>query len=1028
MSNTAQPTTTDAPRHRYDAQRANELEPRWQEAWARADAFRQPNPGEPAFDASRPKFYCLDMFPYPSGAGLHVGHPEGYTATDIICRYKRMKGFNVLHPMGWDAFGLPAEQYAIATGIHPAQTTRTAIDNFRRQLQRFGFCYDWSREFGTIDPEYYKWTQWIFLKLYDAWFDAEGDERTNAGKARPINELVTRFESGARPPRLNQDAHEFSDAEKAQSFGAWASLDAATRRRIIDSYRLAYIGETTVNWCPRLGTVLANDEVIDGKSERGGHPVLRKPLRQWMFRITAYADRLLTQLDGLDWFESTKTMQREWIGRSDGAEIDFAVDGHRPLRVFTTRPDTIFGATYMVVAPEHPLCAHVLAGLAGVDERTRTKLKDYIAWAKNKSDVERQEDAKEKTGVFTGVSAINPANGDKIPVWTADYVLMGYGTGAIMAVPAHDERDHAFAKAFNIPIQRVVKNADPAGEPGFRIDVNEGEVPGSQTPDIVQKYGSPEVYTEGRWVRQIIFRAQKHASEFARTLKHKTSIHPDKVVGFLPYVGDGVNVNSSNKEVSLDTLPTPEAKRVITEWIEKKGLGRRRVNYKLRDWTFSRQRYWGEPFPIVFDDQGNHYPVSDAALPVTLPEIADYAPIESDDPTALLAKATTWARTTAGAAGVSPEVLAPDTPVTRECNTMPGSAGSSWYFLRYCDAKNPKEFASRAASDYWMNTDLYLGGSEHAVGHLLYSRFWNNVLFDLGHAPTREPFQKLFHQGMITSFAYQRSDKTLVPVDQVEEKTEGQYIETATGQPVAQIVAKMSKSLKNVINPDDVIAEYGADTFRLYEMYMGPLDASKPWNPRDIAGCYRFLQRAWRVCVDESTGAPRVTDQQDADLERQLHRLIKKVGADIERLAFNTAIAAMIEFTNAATPAGPAQKAGGVLTRDQLERFLIVLSPFAPHFAEEVWDKLGNAFRGFACHQPWPVFDPAMLVDSEIEIPISIMGKVRTRILLPADAAKEPKTLEAAAMAHAEVQKLIAGKEVKKIIAVPGKMVNLVLG
>ncbi|MFO0830232.1 MAG: class I tRNA ligase family protein [Phycisphaerales bacterium] len=1024
MNHAAQPATTptDTPRHRYDAALANAIEPRWQRAWGDTHAYRQPNPGDADFAAARPKFYCLDMFPYPSGTGLHVGHPEGYTATDIICRYKRMKGFNVLHPMGWDAFGLPAEQHAIQTGVHPAITTRQATDNFRRQLQRFGFSYDWTREFGTIDPEYYKWTQWIFLRLYDAYFD------TTAAQARPIAHLVAQLESGSRPPRLNELAHEFPDAEKAREYGPWQTLDAATRRRIIDSHRLAYIGETTVNWCPKLGTVLANDEVIDGKSERGSYPVLRKPLRQWMFRITAYADRLLTQLDGLDWFESTKTMQREWIGRSEGAEVEFALATGGSLRVFTTRPDTIFGATYMVVAPEHDLCLKVLAGQIKVDDRTLTRLRDYAAWARNRSDVERQEDVKEKTGVFTGVEAVNPATGDKIPVWTADYVLMGYGTGAIMAVPAHDERDHAFAKAFNIPIQRVVKCADPSGEPGFRIDVNEGEVPGSQTPDIIQKYGSPEVYTEGRWVRQVIFRAQKHASEFARTLKHKTSILPDKVVGFLPFVGEGVSVNSSNKEVSLDKLPTREAKQRITQWIEQKGIGRRRVNYKLRDWTFSRQRYWGEPFPIVFDDHGNHYPVAETALPVTLPDLADYAPLESDDPVALLAKASAWARTTARAAGVPAHLLPPDTPVTRECNTMPGSAGSSWYFLRYCDAKNPGEFASRAATDYWMNIDLYLGGSEHAVGHLLYSRFWNNALFDLGLAPTREPFQKLFHQGMITSFAYQRPDKTLVPVDMVEEKPEGNFVETATGQPVSQIVAKMSKSLKNVINPDDVIGEFGADTFRLYEMYMGPLDASKPWNPRDIAGCYRFLQRAWRVCVDEATGEPRCAEHADPALERHLHRLIRKVGDDIERLAFNTAIAAMIEFTNAATPAGPTQKAGGVLTRDQVQRFLTILSPFAPHVAEEVWDKLGNRARaGFIVHQPWPAYDEAMLVDSEVEIPISVMGKVRTRILLPADAAREPKSLEAAALAHAEVQKLIAGKEVKKIIAVPGKMVNLVL-
>jgi leucyl-tRNA synthetase len=973
-----QPTASDAPRFRYDARFANEVEMRWQQTWLANDCFRTPNPGEAGFDASRPKFYCLDMFPYPSGAGLHIGHPEGYTATDIISRYKRMKGFNVLHPMGWDAFGLPAEQYAIQTGVHPAITTKKAIDNFRRQLQRFGFSYDWSREFGTIDEDYYKWTQWIFLQLYNAWMDEsakvrecesanEGKAgsptvREGLGRARPISELEAEFASGTRAVRFNPRADEVPEVDRARTFASWASVDAPTRRRILDSYRLSYQSTTTVNWCPKLGTVLANDEVIDGKSERGGFPVLRKPLKQWMFRITAYAERLLRQLDDLEWIESTKTMQREWIGRSEGAEIDFQVANlkGKPLRVFTTRPDTLFGATYMVVAPEHELCAKVIAGEGGVDAATRDALAKYVAAAKNRSDVERQE-AKEKTGAFTGLHAINPATNQQIPIWTADYVLAGYGTGAIMAVPGHDERDWEFAKKFALRIIEVVSSPD----------------------------------------------AKPNAS----------------------FSGEGIATNSVCSDVSLDGLPTAQAKAKIISWLESKNLGTRKINYKLRDWTFSRQRYWGEPFPIVFDKDGNAYPIEASHLPVKLPELADYAPVESDDPQPLLAKARDWMHTTAGKAGVSPALLAPDTPVTRETNTMPGSAGSSWYAIRYCDAKNASRLVGSDAEAYWMKggIDLYLGGSEHAVGHLLYSRFWQNVLHDLGHVSCKEPFRKLFHQGLITSFAYQRADKSIVPVDEVKEVVAGQpesgYVEIATGQPVTPIITKMSKRYKNVINPDDVINEFGADTCRLYEMYMGPLDASKPWNPRDIVGCFRFLQRAWRLCVDEATGTLKLASESPAATEKLLHRLTKKVGDDIERLSFNTAIAAMMEFINA-TGATP-------LARAQMERFALLLAPFAPHLAEELWHKLGHGAgtrAGSVAVQAWPTFDPAMLVDDEIEVPISVMGKVRARITVATATAKDAKALEAAALADAKVQELIAGKEVKKVIVVPGKMVNLVLG
>ena len=927
---------------RYGATLANELEERWQRTWDEAGAYRTLNPGDPGFDGGRPKFYCLDMFPYPSGAGLHVGHPLGYIATDIICRARRMQGYNVLHPMGWDAFGLPAEQYAVQTGVHPAVTTRKAIDTYRRQLKRFGFCYDWSREFATIDPQYYRWTQWIWLQCYGAWYDVE------ARRARPIAELEEELASGRRQ----------ADGQ------AWASLDAAARQAFLDRHRLAYLGEQTVNWCPKLGTVLANEEVIDGKSERGGYPVLRMPLRQWMFRITAYAERLLSDLDLVDWPDSTRTMQAEWIGRSEGAEIDFEVPGFGMLRVFTTRPDTLFGATYMVVAPEHPLVeAAIKAGGARA-----AAVRDYATVSANRSDVDRQADSKQKTGVDTGLRAVNPATGEAIPVWTADYVLMGYGTGAIMAVPAHDERDFEFARAFGLPVRQVV------------------EIPG------------------------VAFDGTGATS------------------------GHGVACNSSGKGCTIDGLDTTRAKAAIIEWLMTTGRGARRVNYKLRDWLFSRQRYWGEPFPIVYDEAGRHHPVSERALPVLLPELADYKPIESDVPMPPLGKATAWVNTTAGEAGVDPSILPPSTPVRRETNTMPGWAGSCWYYLRYCDPANGSRMLSNEAERYWLQSqrsdgslhaggvDLYVGGAEHAVLHLLYARFWHKVLFDLGHVGTPEPFGRLFHQGMLTAYAYQREDGSLVAVDQVEER-DGAHHERGGG-PVTQVIAKMSKSLRNVINPDDVIAEYGADTFRLYEMSMGPLEASKPWNTRDIAGVHRFLARAWRLAVDERTGALLLARQADPAIERLLHRTVHKVTGDIDRLAFNTAIASMIEFVNAATrPQEMKDPADGGLTHVQLERFVRLLAPFAPHAAEELWAKLGGS--GLVVHAPWPIADPSMLVDDEVEIAVQVMGKVRARIMVPtkADAAQ----VESIALGHPDVLPHLAGKSPRKVIVVPGRMVNLVL-
>lgn len=962
---------------RYTAALAGDIELRWQKRWEEEQTFRMANPGEDGFDASRPKFFCMDMFPYPSGAGLHVGHPEGYTATDIISRYKRHLGYNVLHPMAWDAFGLPAEQYAIQTGVHPAITTKRAIDTFRSQLKRFGFSYDWSREFATIDPEYYKWTQWIWLKAYHAWFDP----RTNA--AAPLKDMIRDLESGHL--YVSPDGEVVHIAGLATDLSAltggavgylkWHELSPEEQREVIDGQRLAYLAEQTVNWCPKLGTVLANEEVIDGRSERGGHPVYRRPLRQWMFRITAYAERLLADLDLVEWPESTRTMQREWIGRSEGAEIDFEISNLKParpdqysqessssdsIRVFTTRPDTIFGATYMVVAPEHPLVDEAIAN--PTPETDIAKLRAYVDVARNRSDVDRQAESKDKTGVFTGVYAVNPATGKRIPVWTSDYVLMGYGHGAIMAVPGHDQRDFEFARAFNLSIVQVV-----APEEGQTLPLDDAA-----------------------------------------------------------FDGKGVAINSSNEEISLDGLETDDAKRHIIDWIEKKNIGKRKINYRLRDWLFSRQRYWGEPFPIVFDEAGNHYGVDEKHLPVVLPELADYQPIESDDPLPLLAKATSWVNTTAGEAGVSPDELDPSTPVRRETNTMPGWAGSCWYYLRYCDPQNSSRFADHTAERYWMGErgiDLYIGGAEHAVLHLLYARFWHKMLYDLGEVSTVEPFAKLFHQGMITSFAFQRDDKSLVAVDQVEER-DGKFFEIATGQSVNQIIAKMSKSLKNVQNPDDVIAEYGADTFRLYEMYMGPLDASKPWNPRDIAGPFRFLQRAWRLCVDEGSGDLRVAHEANSIIEKLLHRTIARVADDIERLAMNTAIARLIEFVNAATPGASdgAVSTAGALTQGQIERFAVALSPFAPHMAEELWAKLGHAVS--IAYAPWPIIDPAMLVDAEIEIPVQILGKVRGKIIVPAGATEEQITQ--AALADAKIAQQLEGKTVRKIIVVQGKIVNIV--
>ncbi|MCH2132679.1 MAG: leucine--tRNA ligase [Phycisphaerales bacterium] len=727
-------------------------------------------------------------------------------------------------------------------------------------------------------------------------------------------------------------------------------MDEVARQAFLDRRRLAYLSEQVVNWCPKLGTALANEEVIDGKSERGGYPVHRKPLRQWMFRITAYADRLLADLETVDWPESTRAMQTEWIGRSDGADLDFTLDTGDHLRVFTTRPDTIFGATFMVIAPEHPLVQAVLADPPnGCDTAAVSR---YVAEASDKADVDRMADQGEKTGVSLGLSATNPATGELIPVWVADYVLMGYGHGAIMAVPGHDERDAAFARKYDLQIRVVVE-------------------PKSGTSE-------DECFT-----------------------------------------GSGLAINSDGASLSINGQTTDDAKATVIAWAESEGIGARKIRYRLRDWLFSRQRYWGEPFPIVHDADGGIWPISEDHLPVELPDLADFAPAESDDPQPLLAKATDWLNTTAGEAGVDPALLPPDTPVTREANTMPGWAGSCWYHLRYCSPDCETRLIDEEAERYWLanGVDLYIGGAEHAVLHLLYARFWHKMLHDLGYVTSNEPFRKLFHQGLLTSWAYQRADGSLVPVDEVEEQADEVYIETATGETVSRIIAKMSKSLRNVINPEHVIEEWGADTLRLYEMYMGPLEASKPWNPRDIVGVFRFLQRFWRLAVNEDTGDLHLAEQPDDAIERQLHRTIDKVGHDIEKISFNTAIAALIEFTNVATSTGR-------LTANQLERLIRTIAPLAPYIAEELWHRLGHDSP--VSHAPWPTVDSDMLVDDTVELPVQIKGKVRSKISVAADA--DEKTVQEIALADPRIAELVADENIRKVIVVPGKIVNIITG
>jgi leucyl-tRNA synthetase len=1060
-----------------------EFEPRWQSEWLQSQAFRAPNPGDPEFDPEKPKFFVLDMFPYPSGEGLHVGHVEGYTATDIIARAKRMQGYQVLHPMGWDAFGLPAEQFAIRTGQHPRVTTERNVGKFRGQLQRIGFSYDWSREISTTDPAYFRWTQSIFLKLYGSWFNP-----------------ITR---------------------KAEPVATYSGED-------VDSVRLAYVAEMPVNWCPELGTVLANEEVVDGKSEVGGFPVERRPMRQWMLRITAYGDRLIEELDVVDWPESIKTLQRNWIGRSEGAVVEFQISNFKfKIEVFTTRPDTLFGATYMVLAPEHPLVNEITSA------EQRAVVAGYRKEIGAKSDLERTDLAKSKSGVFTGAYAINPVNGEQIPVWIADYVLMSYGTGAIMAVPGHDERDFEFAKTFNLPIREVVRvrsigfqpmdsqaavtmrdganlphwtpdgatysvtfrladslpesvldeacmerdrleslartdefsDADcKSGQEVFSATVEkaldagagacllrdekvaqsvadalrhfDGEryellawcvmpnhvhailkpIAGHSLPDILHSWKSFTANaannllgrTGAFWQAESYDRLVRDREEFGNQVRYVLANpamaglgdwrwvgsehgleanetgaedHRQDADATGCFVGEGVAVNSG----FLDGLETSAAKSAMIDWLEAGGIGQRRVQFKLRDWLFSRQRYWGEPFPILWEN-GRHMALTDADLPVVQPPLEDFKPTGTGEPP--LAKAKEW-------------VQFSETAI-RETNTMPQWAGSCWYYLRFCDPGNAARFVGKDAEAYWMKSpsgkdgggvDLYVGGTEHAVLHLLYARFWHKVLFDLGEVSTIEPFHRLVNQGLILG-------------------PDGQ---------------KMSKSRGNVVNPDEVIAQYGADALRLYEMFMGPLEQMKPWSMTGVEGVYRFLARVWRIGFEEDQeGVWQIRQDlkatpMDRSLCKVVHATIKKVTEDVEALAFNTAIAQMMVCTNALTAAAPCPLEG-------LHALLRLLSPFAPHLAEEMWSRLGSAFPEFsgnASGQSWPAWNAEFLVENEVEIVLQVNGKFRDKIVVSKDASKSE--LEALAMAHPKILDAAHDKSIARVIVIPGKLVNVVV-
>jgi leucyl-tRNA synthetase len=995
----SRPGRDEQPAFRYDARLAASIESRWQDRWEAEGTFNAPNPVGPLAGgftriAGLPKFMIMDMFPYPSGAGLHVGHPLGYIATDVYARYLRMTGHNVLHPFGYDAFGLPAEQYAIDSGQHPADTTRANIATMRRQLRRLGLGHDQRREFATTDPRYYRWTQWIFLQIFNSWFD------DRAGRARPVSELAAEFESGEREPTgpANPDGLR------------WAELTALQRRRVIDSYRLAYISEELVNWAPALGTVLANEEVTaDGRSDVGNYPVYRRPLRQWMLRITAYAERLIADLDGVDWPESIKTLQRNWIGASEGATISFALAGPGTLAagqpwasrgtgpaaapqdtriaVFTTRPDTLPGATYLVLAPEHPLVGALTADrwpegtpaswrnpAAGVpDPSPAEAVAAYRAAAARLSDRQRAQEGPGKTGVFTGSHVINPMTGEPVPVFIADYVLMGYGTGAIMAVPAHDDRDLAFARAFALPARAVLE--PPA--------------------DWFTGHGLPPGAPAGQW--------------------------PAAFTGEGSYLDLGVpGLDQAGRGVRAGI-------QAATGWLAARGHGQRERSYRLRDWLFSRQRYWGEPFPIVYDQTGLPVALPDSLLPVTLPDMTDFRPRPQPDETAEpeppLARATDWAH---------PLLDLGDGPRTyrRELNTMPQWAGSCWYYLRYTDPTNDERFAGVDNERYWLvapgaaqgdgGVDLYVGGVEHAVLHLLYARFWHKVLYDLGHVSTREPFHRLFNQGYIQADAYLDTRGMYVPAADVTRSPGGGF--SYRGAPVTARTGKMGKSLKNAVSPDDIYAAYGADTLRLYEMAMGPLDTDRPWRTDDIVGVYRFLQRLWRTVVDEHTGEPRVSDGPLAPATaHRLHQAIRAVRRDVAALRFNTAIARLMEL---GTHAARVAAGGPGVPRALAEPLVLMTAPFAPHIAEELWSLLGHA-QSLAYHR-FPEFDEALAAERTVTLPVQVNGKTRFRLAAPASAGQDE--IAALVTAHPDYTRWTAGTPVSRMVIVPGRIVNIVTG
>ncbi|MEE6282453.1 leucine--tRNA ligase [Georgenia sp. MJ170] len=971
MSTDSATSTPTEPTHRYTPALAGRIEAAWHDRWEERGTFHAPNPVGPlAGDGDVPsdRFYVLDMFPYPSGRGLHVGHPLGYIATDVVGRYQRMKGKNVLHALAYDAFGLPAEQFAVQTGQHPRVTTEENIATMRRQLRRLGLAHDDRRTFATTDPDYVRWTQWIFLQLFHAYYDDDAPRPGGGlGAARPISELVAAFESGSRP---------------VPAGAAWAELDEAARSDVLDGFRLAYVTEAPVNWCPGLGTVLANEEVTaDGRSERGNFPVFKRNLRQWMMRITAYADRLVDDLDLIDWPEKVRSMQRHWIGRSEGASVRFAVparmsagesDGATAevsLEVFTTRPDTLFGATFMVVAPEHDLLDDIVPATwpvttgeswTGGHGTPADAVAAYRATAAAKTEAERQDEGRAKTGVFTGAYATNPVNGAQIPVFAADYVLMGYGTGAIMAVPGGDARDFEFAQAYGL--------------------------------DVVHTVAPPADFAGGAWT------------------------------------GDGEIVSSANDEVSLNGLGVDEAKAVITEWLEGRGLGESRTTYRLRDWLFSRQRYWGEPFPIVYDEDGRAHALPEEMLPVDLPEVPDYSPrtFDADDadssPEPPLGRVPDW---------VNVELDLGDGVKTyrRDTNTMPNWAGSCWYELRYLDPTNQDVLVDPANEQYWMGprdgapaggANLYVGGVEHAVLHLLYARFWHKAMFDLGHVSSAEPFHKLFNQGYIQAYAYADARGQHVPADEVEEVAatdgSGEVSYSWQGQEVFREYGKMGKSLKNIVTPDDMYEAYGADTFRVYEMSMGPLDVSRPWDTRAVVGSQRFLQRLWRNVVDEETGELVVVDDPADDATRRLvARTVEEVETEMSAMRVNTAIARLIVLNNHLTGLDR-------VPREAVEPLLLMLAPVAPHIAEELWQRLGH--EASLAHEAFPTADPALLVEDTVTCVVQVAGKVRHRLEVPPsiDAAE----LERLALATDGAVRALDGRGVRKVIVRAPKLVNIV--